>query len=389
MQKILSLTHTNPLIDSRILKTSAVIESLEIPFCVIGINRGKILAPSRENFFAIDVISKKKVQFFQGKLSNRKSLQRILSLIVFIEIFLKLFFKGVIFKPTLIHVNDCYVLPIAALIRVFTRSRILYDAHELESETNGISSNMRRVVNFIEKSCWNSVDVLVTVSPSIQNWYAREFSAKPSSIVLNSPHFSSKNAIRLHENYFREKYDLPTDSRIFLYLGNLERGRGIHTILETFSRTARNQVIVFMGSGSLENQISEFSKSNPNIIIHAPVSHDLVVDLAKSADFGICLIEDISLSDRFCLPNKLFEYIFSGLPVIASNLPDMRKLIQEHEVGICVENSTDSLLRAVLDIKRDQFRDLSFQHENLKELSWDSQARRLESLYRELLVPPK
>lgn len=389
MQKILSLTHTNPLIDSRILKTSAVIESLEIPFCVIGINRGKILAPNRENFIAIDVFTKKRIQLLQVKLSNFKSLQRILSLIVFLEIFLKLFFRGVLFKPTLIHVNDCYVLPIAALIRVFTGSRILYDAHELESETNGISPNMRRVVNFIEKSCWNSVDVLVTVSPSIQNWYARKLSVKPSSVVLNSPHLRSKIATQQYENYFREKFNLAEESRIFLYLGNLERGRGINTILETFTRTPKNHVIVFMGSGSLENQISEFSKDNPNILMHAPVRHDLVVDFAKSADFGICLIEDVSLSDRFCLPNKLFEYIFSGLPVIASNLPDMRKLIQEFEVGICVENSTDSLLTAVLDTRKDQFEYLSFQREKLNDLSWETQARKLETRYWELLAPPK
>jgi glycosyltransferase involved in cell wall biosynthesis len=119
------------------------------------------------------------------------------------------------------------------------------------------------------------------------------------------------------------------------------------------------------------------------------VSHDIVVNVASSADFGICLIEDISLSDRFCLPNKLFEYIFSGLPVIASNLPDMRKLILEYDVGICIENSTQSLLRAVLETDKDQFDDLAFQHDMLNDLSWESQAQKLESIYRELLAVPK
>jgi glycosyltransferase involved in cell wall biosynthesis len=389
MEKILSLTHTNPLIDSRILKTSAVIESLEIPFCVIGINRGKFLSPNRENFVAIDVVTKRRVQLFQKKISKLKTLKRMLSLIVFLEIFLKLFLKGVFFKPTVIHVNDCYVLPIAALIRVFTRSRILYDAHELESETNGISANMRRVVNFIEKSCWNSVDVLVTVSPSIQSWYIQKLGSKSSSIVLNSPHFNVKNIRRQYEDYFREKYNLSKESRIFLYLGNLERGRGIETILEAFLNTPKDRVIIFMGSGSLENKISKFTKNNSNIFLHAPVSHDIVVNVASSADFGICLIEDISLSDRFCLPNKLFEYIFSGLPVIASNLPDMRKLILEYDVGICIENSTQSLLRAVLETDKDQFDDLAFQHDMLNDLSWESQAQKLESIYRELLAVPK
>jgi glycosyltransferase involved in cell wall biosynthesis len=144
-----------------------------------------------------------------------------------------------------------------------------------------------------------------------------------------------------------------------------------------------------MGSGLLENLITEYSVDNPNIFLHAPVSHDLVISVAKSADFGICLIEDISLSDRFCLPNKLFEYIFSGLPVIASNLPDMKNLIQEYEVGICVDNSTEALLEVVSNTRKDDFDDLAFHHDNLKELSWESQARKLESIYRDLLKSRK
>lgn len=385
MQKILSLTHTNPLNDSRILKTSDVIAKLEIPFQVIGINRGKTESSKRDNFIAINLATKAGVRFFQKKNSRLKQLERVFRLIVFLEIFLKLFVKGVSFRPTLIHVNDCYVLPIARLIKVFTSSKILYDAHELESETNGITSFMRCMVNFIEKTSWNSIDFLVTVSPSIQDWYSQKRSPKRSSIVLNSPHFNSSKIEHRYENYFRDKYQLSSECIIFLYLGNLERGRGINTILKTFSGTSRDKVIVFMGSGSYENQINEFSKSNSNIFLHTPVSHDLVIGIAKSADFGICLIEDVSLSDRFCLPNKLFEYIFSGLPVIASNLPDMKSLIEEYQVGICVDNSTAGLLSAVSNDRKFHFNDLAFDHEKLIELSWECQATKLEAIYRELL----
>ena len=185
--------------------------------------------------------------------------------------------------------------------------------------------------------------------------------------------------------YFREVFSVPEKSKIFLYLGNLERGRGIHEILKAFSLLPPNFVSVFMGTGSLEREILSYAEKYSNIHIHKPVTHNQVTQIASSADFGICLIENVSLSNYYCLPNKLFENIFSGLPVIASNFPDMSQLIEKYGVGIIVENSVESLMEAVININDSMFKAEAFSYNSLSELSWDRQSEKLKLIYEEML----
>ena len=85
-------------------------------------------------------------------------------------------------------------------------------------------------------------------------------------------------------------------------------------------------------------QISE-KKKNSNIHLHKKVPHNQVVNLIKSADVGICIIENVSLSDYYCLPNKLFEYSFAGLRVIGSDFPEISNYILSNKLGeVCKIN---------------------------------------------------
>lgn len=103
----------------------------------------------------------------------------------------------------------------------------------------------------------------------------------------------------------------------------------------------------------------------------------------READCGLCLIEDVSLSDRLCLPNKLFEYAFAGVPVLASRLPEIARVVGEYGLGICCDNDADSIEAAVLKIEREG---LEPPTGDLTELSWETQAKRLQEAYRTLLT---
>ena len=385
MTKILSLTHTNPLVDARILKTYEVIKTFNVGFLAVGINRGYGVGEAKKDFYCIDTWSKKHVWKLVERTSKFRYLRILLMFIVYIEAFTKILIKGYRFKPTIIHVNDWYVLPIAYLIKGSSKTKIIYDAHELESETNGITNDMRKMVNLIEKFCWKKIDYFITVSPSILEWYKAKYEINNASIIMNSPQIEKRNDFVEKEMYFREKYSISQSSKIFLYLGNLERGRGIHEILDAFSKLPSKYVIVFMGTGSLENEILKYSSESNNIFVHKPVKHNEVTKIASSADFGICLIENVSLSNYFCLPNKLFENIFAGLPVIASNFPDMGELVKKYGVGIIVENSAEALAKAVENINLDSFKRENFGYSKLFELSWDRQSEKIKSVYEKML----
>ena len=100
----------------------------------------------------------------------------------------------------------------------------------------------------------------------------------------------------------------------------------------------------------------------------------------RSADYGLCLIERASLSDYYCLPNKLFEYCFARVPVLASAFPDISRVVEQYSLGVCCEPDPASI-RAALDqlIKSRAVRVTS----DITALSWEAQASRLTAAYRD------
>ena len=98
-----------------------------------------------------------------------------------------------------------------------------------------------------------------------------------------------------------------------------------------------------------------YSANYKNIHFHPLVPHHEVVNLIKSSDVGICFIENVSLSDYFCLPNKLFEYLFAGLNILGSNIPEIVKFITTNKVGtVCDLNPNDFKIKLNTTKKMEQ-----------------------------------
>lgn len=288
-------------------------------------------------------------------------------------------------KPTAVHCHDTFALPAGWLIKKLHGSRLVYDAHELESNKNGQSKTLSRATLIIEKFCWRDIDLLVSVSDSIIRWYDENLGKKNSVLVLNSPVYDP-SSIRNHgnrkENYFSKAYEIPPESTIFVYLGILAPGRGIESCLDAFSGLDGNAHVIFIGFGKLEGLIVEASKNNKNIHFHPPVKHHEVVPLVSHADYGLCLVEDVSLSDHLCLPNKLFEYSFAGLKILASKLPEIENAVAKFDLGVCCNPDTESIKSAISSILGSP-RERS--KKDISELSWDVQAKRLNDAYKAML----
>jgi glycosyltransferase involved in cell wall biosynthesis len=268
--------------------------------------------------------------------------------------------------------------------------QLVYDAHELESDKNAQNAILSRATLLIEKTCWKQVDLLISVSDSIIEWYMRNLGRKPNVLVLNSPvitvepdrHFSE----RARGSYFHEKYGIPAGNLVFVYLGLLSPGRGIEICLDAFAEGPEDVHVVFIGFGTLEKTVNEYSRRHTNIHFHEAVPHDQVVSLVRSADYGLCLVEKASLSDYYCLPNKLFEYCFARVPVLASGFPEIRRLVEQYSLGVCCDPDPRGVRAALGQLtKRSAERVTS----DVTALSWEAQAARLTVAYRDqLLAPP-
>lgn len=363
--KVLHVTHTDVTDDSRIEKQLKFLNSLD-GYAVSCIFVKSPNYNSEYEIVGVAHISKRLL------LSKMKWLPRIPRHIInMLEITVYIIANGLRIRPSIVHAHDALVLPAATILSVLTGAVLIYDAHELESDKNGQTSFMRVGTLLIEKICWPRVDKFITVSKAIQSWYFKAFSEKDSEVILNSP--VTQNFSRT--SYLRERFAIDNASLIFIYIGYLSNGRGIDHILEAFSAGDNKNHVVFLGEGSLKEKVVDYSARFNNIHYHAPVPHADVVKIASSADVGLCLIENVSTSDYFSLPNKLFEYLFSGLKVIGSDFPEIKRIIYDYNAGVTCDNNSKALLTALSRV------DLAQELKSVSDLSWNAQVAKLRYLY--------
>jgi glycosyltransferase involved in cell wall biosynthesis len=298
------------------------------------------------------------------------------------ELFARMLPRAICRKPMLVHCHDTLVLPIGLLIKAVTGCRLVYDAHELESSKAGQSRILSLGTLALEHLCWPWIDLLICVSPSIMTWYQRRFGPTEGIIVLNAPLMAEvPSACTINQQYFHNKFGIPRDRKVFLFVGILGKGRAIPLLIEAFKRGFVRAHLVFLGFRDTVG-VAESIRDTSNIHLHPPVPQDEVVKFVREADCGLCLIEDASLSYHLCLPNKLFEYAFAGVPILASRLPEIARVVQQYGLGACCDNDADSIEAAVLKIEREG---LARPVVDLTELSWNTQAQRLRDAYRNLL----
>ena len=382
MNKILYITHTNPNSDSRVLKVlEAGLDGGNICLSV-GIQRGQKIQDS-EHSYSVASYSKVFFNFYLEKNFRFKLINLMLNIIIWSEIFVKIVIRGWKFKPQIIHCHDWFMLPAATILKIVCRTKLIYDAHELESECQGMPTSLKFLARTIESCAWSKIDVFITVSQSIESWYLDKYGKKRSLIIFNSPKYISESfeGSYSYNQHLRNIFSIPAHSKVYLYSGRLTSGRGIDIILQSFLRARTTSVLVFMGEGPREGEIQQLSAEHKNIFYNPSVEHNRVVEIAQSADYGLCLIENASLSDYYCLPNKLFEYAFANLEIIASNLPEIKKLVTDYSLGECIDNDIVSLVSL---IESNDSKPTSLKkslNENFLEFAWDEQSKKLISLY--------
>ena len=172
----------------------------------------------------------------------------------------------------------------------------------------------------------------------------RKFRKKRSTVICNASIFNADEMWgKINEEYLREKFNIPDESLIGIYVGLLDFGRGIQNLIQIYKNLNHNFHIVFLGYGELSSDLKNISKEFSNIHFHNKVNHDQVVPIISSADLGFCLIENVSLSDYYSLPNKLFEYVNAGLYVISCDFPEIKSKLYKHKLGKTFDSNLSGL----------------------------------------------
>ena len=316
--------------------------------------------------------------------SRNLSKKLLFQLIKYIEFCFKVYFFYKNKNIKIVNIHILSLLPLGVFLKYAYNAKLIYDTHELETETNGAKGLRKKISKWIERKLIKHVDTTFVVSESIADWYSKEYGINRPPVILNVP---KKRDLKTN-NYFRKELSIREDQIIFLYQGGLGLGRGINLILEAFKfRNDDKVVIVFMGYGQLEKNIKLAATSHTNIFFYPAVSPDIVLEYTASADVGVSLIENSCLSYYYCMPNKLFEYAMTGLPVLVSNTKDMSELVNQNKMGGVINDfSVAGINHAIDNFLTQNLDDMKMHAYSVAcDKSWEIQEEKMINVYRNII----
>lgn len=303
---------------------------------------------------------------------------------------IRLFFYLLFNKSKLLIANDLDTLLANYLTyrikKIFEKKiKLIYDSHEFFTEVPELNGRLtvKKTWLHIEKTILPKIKYSYTVCKSIADEYNRKYNIN-MLIVRNIPLCDNKIEIKKNAIVFDNKH---THKKIILYQGALNIGRGIeHVILAM--EYINNAVFVIIGDGDITDKLKNIVKNNNlggKVFFTGKIPFNCLPAYTKKADIGIVLQEDLSLSYRYVLPNRLFNYIHAELPIIASDLPEMRKILSADEIGLLVSDLSPKNLANKIDFLLNNTQKRKQIKANLKSIKkkycWEKEEKKLIELF--------
>lgn len=251
-------------------------------------------------------------------------------------------------KADIYIASDLYSLPVASAGAKENHAKLVYDSRELYSSIAALHERKitQRFWSLIENHFVKHASVITTVNQSIANILKEKFPLQRIEVIHNYPIIRDVTKT----NLFRETLSIPSQYKILLSQGGLQKGRGAFIIVDSL-KSLTDCVIVFLGSGKLKEGILSYAKINnviDRVYIHDAVRSDELPDYTASADIGLCIIENLGMSYYLSLPNKLFEYIAAGIPVVGSDFPEIKNVIEKNKIGLTVSpNDIEAIVSSI------------------------------------------
>jgi glycosyltransferase involved in cell wall biosynthesis len=290
------------------------------------------------------------------------------------------------------HAHDLNTLPAAWLCARRDHAKLVYDSHELYVERNRKEKAhwlwkfyLRKLEGFLVRRC----DAVYTVNQSLAAEMARRYRISEPGVIMNAPACFSKFEHAENNMQLREALSIAPDYKILLYVGSITFNRGLEALIKSLVHLP-DCYLVFMGYGvdafkqGLQALAEGYGVAD-RFAFYGPVATDQVIHYAAGADLGVAPIANACLSYYYCSPNKLFEYMNAGLPVIASNFPELEKTVLGHEIGYTFDpESPEDIAKAARFILDDPEKARAMHDNALQAASlynWGNESKKLLEIY--------
>jgi glycosyltransferase involved in cell wall biosynthesis len=292
-----------------------------------------------------------------------------------LRLFLYLFFT----KKDVLLANDLDTLLANYLISKLHRKKIVLDCHELFPEIPELvkRKKVKNIWLFLEKKLLPKVEYKYTVCDSIANYYQEKYQTH-FEVFKNLPR---RKKLEIGQFNFDTK-----NKKIILYQGAINIGRGLELLIETM-KYLDNHLFIIIGNGDIFQQLQEkvyLKKLEQKVFFLGKMSPESLHKITPLAHLGISIEEDLGLNYRFALPNKIFDYIQAEVPILVSDLPEMKQVVLKYNVGEIVTNRNPKELAIQIEMLLEK--DFSSELKKAKnELIWENQEERIVEFFNKIV----
>jgi O-antigen/teichoic acid export membrane protein/glycosyltransferase involved in cell wall biosynthesis len=292
------------------------------------------------------------------------------------------------------HAHDLSALPACYIAALLRNKALIFDAHELPM--SNMSAHWRRfrllltcLLVHIVPRCTG----VITVSPHIGQALHTRYRSPQVSLVRNFPEYQAVAA----SNRIRQHLELGPEAKIVLYQGNIQADRSLEKLVLAARFLKPDTVIVMMGwaDDAIRKQLEDLIQHEgmeKQVKLLPPVPYEDLLHWTTSADLGLVLFSpDYSLGIRWCLPNKLFEYIMAGLPILASPLDAVEDVLRQYDVGKIVSSLAPAEIGIAIEAMLADPTALARMHANAltasrQDLCWEKEQHQVIKLYRSVFA---
>lgn len=250
----------------------------------------------------------------------------------------RLFFVLLFHKADVLLANDLDTLYPNYLVSKIKGIKLIYDSHEIFCEVPELQANpaKKRIWEKLEKRIVPKLKYCITVNNSIANYFTNKYKV-PFIFLRNIPNYT-----KLEQVKSRTELQLPLDKKIIILQGaGINVQRGAEELVDAFEFLTDDYLLLIIGSGDVilqlkENVVKKQLQNKVKFIDKIPSSE--LRHYTSNANLGITIDKDTNLNYHFSLPNKVFDYMHAGIPILASRLPEIEEIVSSNHIGTFIEN---------------------------------------------------
>ena len=319
-----------------------------INFDTRSFNLFKSLKDKNHNvkFYGFDWLTPDFEQIKTGDIRVTKLVKNKFSLLFYIKFSLILFLQLLKTKADIYFASDFYALPFCSIVAKLKRRKVFYDSREVYTGLPALNNKpiVKKLFKQIEGLFIKRCDYIVTTGELDSRFIEDLYNLPEIDVLRNLPLPVEK----LNPVDFKSKFENYNGGKILLYQGIVVLGRGIETYFKVLEKYENSYLVILGGGEDLEYYKNLASESGiiDRIYFAGKVPQTELLNYTAGADVGLSLIDNISQNNLYALPNKLFEYLMAEIPVIASDLPQMKEVVEKYEVGaVLPEGNEDEIIK--------------------------------------------